>query len=164
MQHLHRSTHATIGAIAASLLAIGGFGITACNSLTGANDVLINPNMGEDDGEANSDGSTGGPTSGSGGTTSSTGTGSTGAGSSGTGSTGSGSTGSGMGGDPGPTDCEYPGGPYGVAEGDTVPPTLSWEGYAPGASSPSTIAVTDFFDCDGTRGIHALYFDTSQFG
>jgi hypothetical protein len=69
-----------------------------------------------------------------------------------------------MGGDPGATQCDYPDGPYGVGEGQIVPPTLTWQGFAPGASSPTTIAITDFFDCDGSRGINALYFDTSQFG
>jgi hypothetical protein len=27
-------------------------------------------------------------------------------------------------------------------------PSLQWQGYAPGASSASTIKITDFFDCD----------------
>ena len=64
----------------------------------------------------------------------------------------------------GSNPCQYPAGPYGVGQGQTVPPSLSWQGYAPGASSPSTLSIQEFFDCDGAKGIHAILFDTSQYG
>src|SRR5215472_16178311 len=57
--------------------------------------------------------------------------------------------------------CPYPAGPYGTTVGSTLPPTLVWQGYAPGASAASTIRVTDFYDCDGSKGINALLMDTS---
>jgi hypothetical protein len=60
--------------------------------------------------------------------------------------------------------CTYPDGPYGVDEGHTMPLTLSWQGYRPGADAMSTLSAAELFDCDGTRGIHALLFVTSQFG
>ena len=63
----------------------------------------------------------------------------------------------------GPTDCEYPAGPYGVAQGDIVPPTLTWQALAPGQDSPSTLTMADLHDCDGTHGIDAIEVDTKQF-
>lgn len=167
MMGLDRSKTASYGAMLVSLAALGGFATTACNAVTGADDVIINPDFEAQDDDDSGQGSTGGPTSGVGGATSSGGptggpTGS-GAGPTGSGAGGS-SSGSGMGGDPGTTQCEYPDGPYGVGLGQIVPPTISWEGYAPGASSPSTLTMAELHDCDGSKGIHALYFDTSQFG
>jgi hypothetical protein len=76
------------------------------------------------------------------------------------------------------TSCAYSiaqaGGPAGVACGtiglggcsdnNVLPINLSWQGYRPGAPEPSQVNVAEFYDCDGSRGIHALYFDTSQYG
>ncbi len=45
--------------------------------------------------------------------------------------------------------------------GDVLDPSLQWQGYAPGASTVSTIKITDFFDCDGTKGVNALLLDAS---
>jgi hypothetical protein len=45
--------------------------------------------------------------------------------------------------------------------GSVVDPTLQWQGYAPGSSSVSTIKITDFFDCDGSKKINALVLDAS---
>jgi hypothetical protein len=79
------------------------------------------------------------------------------------GDSGSGSSSGGP--EPLPTDCgAYPSGPYGVAVGSAVPPSLSWQGYAPGSDQVSTVVPDDFYDCDGTRGIDAVLLDTSQFG
>ncbi len=76
----------------------------------------------------------------------------------GSGQTGSGaSTGAGM-------DCMWPAGPYGVGQGDTLPSGKSWQGYAAGSTQAGTVALADFYDCDGSRGINAVLFDTSQFG
>jgi hypothetical protein len=60
-----------------------------------------------------------------------------------------------------PPGCVYPQGPYGVAVGKVLDPTLSWQGYAPNATSPSTIKITDLYDCNGTRGINAIVVDSS---
>jgi hypothetical protein len=59
------------------------------------------------------------------------------------------------------TPCQYPPGPYGKTQGSTLAPTLTWQGYAPGSSSVSTVNITDFFDCDGSKGINALAIDES---
>lgn len=58
--------------------------------------------------------------------------------------------------------CAYPPGPYGITTGSVLNPALSWQGYAPGASSPSTVMARDYFDCDGSRGINALLIDVSS--
>lgn len=57
--------------------------------------------------------------------------------------------------------CPYPAGPYGSAVTDVLNPALSWAVYAPGATSPSTLKVTDLYDCDGSKGINALVFETA---
>ncbi len=56
--------------------------------------------------------------------------------------------------------CTYPEAPYGKAVGQTIPPTLTWSGYGPGGQ-PMTYKSTDFFDCDGSKGINAIVFDSS---
>jgi hypothetical protein len=58
-------------------------------------------------------------------------------------------------------ECVYPPGPYGQQVGDIVDPSLSWQGYAPGASTPSTIVASAFYDCDGKKGVRAILFDES---
>lgn len=58
------------------------------------------------------------------------------------------------------TACAYPDGPYGFAEGKTIPPTLTWDGLGAGGTA-ITYKSTDFFDCDGTKGINAVVFDSS---
>lgn len=57
--------------------------------------------------------------------------------------------------------CAYPAGPYGVNFGQVLPPTLTWQGYAPNATSVTTLKITDLYDCDGTKGINAIVFDSS---
>lgn len=133
----------------------------ACNMVTGADDVRFSDD--DDDGGSSSGGSSS-AANGVGGAAAAqqaaTGVGgATNASSSNTAAT----TGT-MGAGAGPTNCEYPAGPYGVAQGATVPPSLSWQGYAPGSSTPSTISIQDLFDCDGSRGIDAIIIDTSQYG
>jgi hypothetical protein len=80
-----------------------------------------------------------------------------GSGNSGGGPAGSG--GGGAGGSPPPPGCTYPAGPYGTSKGATVSPDLQWQGYLPGTDTATTIKITDFFDCDGTKGINALLVD-----
>lgn len=141
-----------------------GFSLTACNAITGADAIVLD---GSDDDDGGSEGAgAGAAAAGSGGQTNGpvgpAGVGGAVAGS-GAGPTSSGVGGTGTG-EPGPTECEYPAGPYGVAQGQTVPPSLTWQGFAPGSSTAETISILDFFDCDGSRGIHAVLFDTSQYG
>ncbi len=139
---------------AAPLAAAVIFGVAACNSITGAGDITI--------ADADDDAGGGGETAGAGGAGPGASVG-PGAGA-GPGAGSGGSTGSGTGGDPGPTACVWPAGPYGVGQGQTLPPTISWQGYGPGESAPRTVSIEEFFDCDGTHGVDAVLFDTSQFG
>jgi thiol-disulfide isomerase/thioredoxin len=55
-----------------------------------------------------------------------------------------------------PPGCTYPSSGFGTSEGSVVAPDVSWEGYAPGASLPSTISVSTFFDCSGATGVNAV--------
>jgi hypothetical protein len=74
--------------------------------------------------------------------------------------------------------CSYSlaqaGGPAGVACGElglagctaqnVLPITHQWQGYRGGAAEPSTFNIAELYDCDGSRGIDAIYIDTSQYG
>jgi hypothetical protein len=60
----------------------------------------------------------------------------------------------------GPTEdaappLEYPAGPYGKTVG-AVMPNLSWQGYRDGTGEWTTISLLDYYDPDGSRGIHAI--------
>jgi hypothetical protein len=55
----------------------------------------------------------------------------------------------------------YPPGPYGVTYGSILAPTIQWQAYAPGATTPTTLTMTDLYDPLGTKGINAIVFDTS---
>lgn len=63
-----------------------------------------------------------------------------------------------------PTVCDYPepATGQGVEVGQTLPASLSWMGFAPGAGSAAEIAITELHDCDGTHGVHALLLSTLQ--
>lgn len=63
--------------------------------------------------------------------------------------------------DAGTGGCVYPAGPYGVAVGKVLDPTLQWQGYVPNASTASTIKITDLYDCDGSKGINAIVVDSA---
>ena len=58
-----------------------------------------------------------------------------------------------------PESCAYPSGPYGVSPGAVVSSNVSWVGYRPGSNTPETISPEEFLDCDGSRGINAIYVD-----
>ncbi len=136
----------------------------ACNMVTGADDVTYSD---DDDGQSTSSGTaTGGGATGTGQQAATTGvTAGAGGATSGTPAATAAATTSTGAGAGGPGCDAYPAGPYGVAQGQVVPPTLSWQGYAPGASSPSTITMQDLWDCDGMNGgIDAIIIDTSQYG
>lgn len=158
-------THTGRG-VALWMLLAGVPALAACNMVTGAGDWEL---ADDDDGDSSS--ASGSATSGVGGATSSgqqaattaSGTGgATTAATTGstTATTGSGTSGAGA----GPGACEYPQGPYGVGQGQIVPPTITWQGFVPGSSTPSTISMQDFFDCDGSGGVDAIIIDTSQYG
>jgi hypothetical protein len=132
--------------------------VAACNMVSGADEIGIRAD--DDDGGDTNTGATGSTaTAGVGGAA--TGGAATTVAATGAGGAGS-STNTGAG--AGPTVCEYPAGPYGVDSGQILPPTLSWSGFAPGSSAASTFTAEDLFDCDGSRGIHAVVVDTSQYG
>lgn len=146
--------------LATAILAVAP--LAACNMVSGADDLAIGNDDDDDDG-----GGTGASTTGS--SMVAAGVGGAGVGGMGTTvaangvggmTTSSAMTGAGA----GPTECVYPAGPYGVGPGQTVPPNLSWNGFAPGSSAATTFTAEDLFDCDGSRGIHAVVVDTSQYG
>lgn len=141
---------------AASAIVLGA---AACNMVSGADEIRIS----DDDGgvPVATVTTTGATTGGAGGMLGSGGTTVTVAGTGGAATTTTTTT---TGAGAGPTVCEYPSGPYGVAMGDVVPPTLSWDGFEPGNPNPTSFTAEDLFDCDGSRGIHAIVVDTSQYG
>jgi hypothetical protein len=57
--------------------------------------------------------------------------------------------------------CPYPAGPYGVDVTNVLDPTIQWDAYLPGATAPTTLKMTDLYDCDGSKGINAIVFDSS---
>ncbi|RLB62184.1 MAG: hypothetical protein DRI90_09635 [Deltaproteobacteria bacterium] len=64
----------------------------------------------------------------------------------------------------GSSACSWPSGVnFGIDEGKTLGPGFEWEGYAEGCPTPSTISIADFYDCDGSRGINAIYLSSSRF-
>jgi hypothetical protein len=67
--------------------------------------------------------------------------------------------------EPAPIDvkCAYPPG-SGVAVGQVVPVNTGWDGFRPGEVVPSYINISEFYDCKTTEGVHAIFYDTSQFG
>lgn len=62
--------------------------------------------------------------------------------------------------------CAYPDydpGAIGVSPGQFVSADTSWVGYRPGATEASEIHLTEFFDCDGSKGYDAILISTSKF-
>lgn len=45
--------------------------------------------------------------------------------------------------------------------GAIVDPGLSWQGYLDDGTTPSTVTIRDYLDCDGTHGVDALLLDES---
>ena len=62
--------------------------------------------------------------------------------------------------------ADYPAGPYGVTSG-TVIANISWEGWrepmavAYDSTAFETVALSDYFDPDGTRGYRAIFVNAS---
>jgi hypothetical protein len=59
------------------------------------------------------------------------------------------------------SNCTYPAGPYGKAMGQVIPGTYTWHGYLPGGTALTTMKASDLYDCDGTKGINAILFDSA---
>ena len=59
-----------------------------------------------------------------------------------------------------PPTGDYPAGPYGYATGSTFP-NVSFSGYRDGAGAWISIAMSDYYDPTGARGINALFLDVS---
>jgi hypothetical protein len=136
----------------------------ACNSVTGASDIEfvdgVGGNASSSSNASSSDASTGSvATTDTVGSSTVTGTAASSAVASSGASTSSVASSSSTG-----SACMYPAGPYGVAQGQVLPPTLKWTGYPAGGMNEGTISTQELFDCDGTKGINAILFDTSQFG
>jgi hypothetical protein len=68
---------------------------------------------------------------------------------------------------PSPGAGDYPPGPYGLADGQTLSPKLpeskgsTWQCLAERSSTPTQLELTDLYDADGKKGINALLFDVS---
>ena len=62
--------------------------------------------------------------------------------------------------------CSYPSaGSMGVAQGQFVPQSIQLSnGFLPGSDVASTFAFAETYDCDGSKGYHAIAVDTSQYG
>jgi hypothetical protein len=63
-----------------------------------------------------------------------------------------------------PIVCDWPSGTGGVAEGNVLPKSLSWQGYGPGDDTPRTIAIEDFLNCGNPGDLDLLIISTSQYG
>jgi hypothetical protein len=143
--------------------ALALLGAAACNTLTGADGLVVTEDDDEDVASSSPGNGDGDAPDGA-----AVAAGAGGAGDSGHPSAPTGAT-TGSGGAPagpsaasgGPTQCQYPAGPYGAAVGQVLPPTLSWQGFPENASQQATVSITDYFDCDGSKGIHALLLITS---
>jgi peroxiredoxin len=44
----------------------------------------------------------------------------------------------------------------------TLPQSLSWQGFREGSSTSATVSIQDYYDCDGSKGIHAVMLITGQ--
>lgn len=133
--------------------------LLGCNVISGAEGIVLDDD--DDDGRIIGVGAGGsGAYGGSGGTNVVGGTGGVG-GSGNNGGVGAAPQG-GSGQGAGPTQCTYPVGPYGVAQGSTLSPSLHWQGFRENSSTQENISVQDYFDCDGTKGINAVLFSTVQ--
>ena len=63
-----------------------------------------------------------------------------------------------------PIVCDWPSGTGGVAEGNVLPKSLSWQGYGPGDTEPRNIAIEDFLSCGNPGDLDLLIISTSQYG
>lgn len=135
----------------------------ACNSLTGAGDLVIEEEESERSSGDDSSVSTGSddidPSTT---TTSSTGGGDgTGGGHPDPASTSAATTTAASSSSGGGVVCDYPDSGFGVNVGKYVKSSLAWQGYPKGSNQLSTLTAEDLFDCDGSKGINAILIITS---
>lgn len=149
--------------LCAAAVALSSFG---CNALTGAGDLDVeererHPRV--DDAAPADDDDLSGPASSSatGGGTSSGGAGGAGSGAASSAVSTAAATTVATSAASGGVDCQYPSSGFGVQVGDVVKGSLSWQGYPEGASQSSTVSVQDYFDCDGSKGIHGILIISS---
>jgi hypothetical protein len=57
--------------------------------------------------------------------------------------------------------CAYPAGPYGTSMGSVIDPSSTWQAYLPNATTPTTLKMSDLYDCNGSKGINAIVFDNA---
>ncbi len=138
-----------------------GFAATACNSVSGADKISLYDTDDDDGAGAGTTNNSGGANAGGNTGSESNGVGGSGGNPDGSGPNATANNSSSTG---GPQPCVYPSGPYGVDQGDTVPPSLTWQVFAPGSSSASSLRMEDLHDCDGARNIDVIIIDTSQYG
>ncbi len=65
-------------------------------------------------------------------------------------------------------NCAYAPDPgsTGVAKGKFLPSGISWQGFKPGTvdfTNAITFNTTDVYDCNGSKGIHAVVFEVVKF-
>lgn len=51
----------------------------------------------------------------------------------------------------------------GVSPNQIVPVTHHWEGFRPADAMQSGVDISEFYDCDGSKGIDAIMIDMSKF-
>jgi hypothetical protein len=65
-------------------------------------------------------------------------------------------------------NCAYAPDPasIGTAKDKYLSAAKNWQGWKAGTtdfSSPATINATDFYDCNGSKGVHAIVFEMAKF-
>lgn len=56
----------------------------------------------------------------------------------------------------GASTCTYPSGRYGTQLGALVDPSLQWQCYVDDGATPTPVAMSDLFDCAGTKGVRVI--------
>lgn len=62
-----------------------------------------------------------------------------------------------------PLNCNYQPATLGVDANKQLPPTLKWQGYAPGSDEVGSLSAMHFFDCNGSKGIDVVVFEMAKF-
>lgn len=60
-------------------------------------------------------------------------------------------------------NCAYTPADPGVTDAKQLPSTLKWQGYAPGSDDVVTVNASDFFDCNGSKGVDVVVFEMAKF-
>ncbi|MBM4377043.1 MAG: hypothetical protein FJ095_18325 [Deltaproteobacteria bacterium] len=62
-----------------------------------------------------------------------------------------------------PLNCSFQPTSPGVAENKELPLSLQWQGYAPGSDEVGSVSAADFFDCNGSKGVHVVVYEMAKF-